>query len=58
MILVKTGSLEQKKGIMSKKYKLKGEEEKLEDDLTEWKWKMQRELRKIAEKERKRGRRT
>lgn len=35
MILVKTGSLEQKRGIMPKKYKLKGEKERLKDDLVE-----------------------
>lgn len=46
MILVKTGSLEQKRDIMSKKYKFKGEKERLEDDLTERRLKMQRELKK------------
>lgn len=46
MILVKTRSLEQKRDIMSKKYKLKGEKKRLEDDLTERKRKMQRELKK------------
>ena len=58
MILVKSGSLEQKRDTISKNYKLKEEKKRLEDDLTERERKMQRDLRKIAEKERKRGRRT
>ena len=41
---------------MANKYKLKGEKEWLEDDLMEREWRMQRELTRIAEKERKRGR--
>ena len=35
MVEVKIGSLEQKRGIMADKYKLKGEKERLEDNLTE-----------------------
>ncbi|KAK1123298.1 hypothetical protein K0M31_008918 [Melipona bicolor] len=51
MIIVKTGN------IMTKKYKFKGEKERLEDDLTEREKKMQREIRKIAVIERKKGKR-
>ncbi|KOX74657.1 hypothetical protein WN51_13091 [Melipona quadrifasciata] len=49
--------IEQKKDIMTKRYKLKEEKERLEDDFTEREQKMQRELRKIAEIERKKGKR-
>lgn len=48
IIIMKTGSIEQKRGIMTKRYKLKGKKERLKYNLTEREKKMQRELKKIA----------
>ncbi|KOX70227.1 hypothetical protein WN51_05663 [Melipona quadrifasciata] len=48
---------EQKRGIITKRYKPKGDKERLEDNLTEKEKKMQRQLRKIAVIERKKGKR-
>lgn len=48
IIIMKMGSIEQKRGIMTKRYMLKGKKERLKYNLTEREKKMQRELKKIA----------
>ncbi|EFN85015.1 hypothetical protein EAI_14345 [Harpegnathos saltator] len=57
MVLVKLGSLEEKRKVMEAKKKLRGRRERIEDDLTmeerKTKWRIGRE----AETERRRGKR-
>lgn len=58
IVLVKLKKWEHKRDVMTKKRKLYGSSERIEDDLTWMERSMQYKLRKIAEQERSKGKRT